>query len=89
MTKHVKGNYEKLIFQLLDEDTFSRDDLLGTCEVEFSTLVESPVVGDIDMHDADKKKIGTVNLSVSTSLVMVSLSSHHFAIYVFLKVRLN
>lgn len=64
VTKHVKGNYEKLIFQLLDEDTFSRDDLLASCEVSFSQLESSPCVGDMDMVNATGEKVGTIDLSI-------------------------
>ncbi len=48
----------------MGEDTFSRDDLLGSWEIKFGTLEEYAVVGDMDMHNAEGKKIGTIDVSV-------------------------
>lgn len=71
-TRHVKGEFEKLQFALMDEDTFSRDDLLGTCSIPFSCLL-NPVFnklertefdGEINMVDAEGEKIGVLRVCV-------------------------
>lgn len=74
MVKKIDGPYEKLVFQLLDEDTFSRDDLLGSAEVKIEDIAQaggsltrvksSTVSGEIDLYDADGKKIGYIDLSI-------------------------
>lgn len=60
----MKGAYEKLIFQLLDEDTFSRDDLLGTLEIPFADLESRPVNGELPMIDAKGEKIGVIDMMI-------------------------
>lgn len=72
--KNIDGPYEKLVFQLLDEDTFSRDDLLGSAEVKMEdiaqaggalTRVKSSIVsGEVDLVDAEGTMIGYIDLSI-------------------------
>lgn len=54
----------------MDEDTFSRDDLLGKCEIPFSSLLNPTFFklektifdGEVEMHDVKGEKIGKLRV---------------------------
>lgn len=70
--RHLKGDYDKIHFQLIDHDTFSRDDLLGSCCVpieslmirEFAKLEKAHFEGQLEMLDANGDTIGTLRASI-------------------------
>lgn len=72
MVKHLKGEFENLKFKLMDEDTFSRDDHVGTGSIPFScfsneafsNLDQVLFDGTIPMLDNKGTQIGTLRVNV-------------------------
>jgi len=80
ISKHVKGEYTSIVLKLMDEDTFSSDDLLGTCKIPFDAIVASKAFtktdkveldGEIEMFSAaegdETNSIGHVRVGITFS----------------------
>lgn len=64
--KHLKGCYEKVILKLMDEDTFSRDDVIATAEFSIGDLLDDGINEDeVEMCDADGNAVGTVAVNIN------------------------
>eukprot|EP00171_Calliarthron_tuberculosum_P012738 IDg12738t1 len=69
-TRHIKGEHDFIKLCLMDDDTFSRDDLLGKCDIPFSCLLntvfsklEKTVFdGEVEMTDEKNEKVGKLRV---------------------------
>eukprot|EP00177_Eucheuma_denticulatum_P002441 GFKZ01004388.1.p2 GENE.GFKZ01004388.1~~GFKZ01004388.1.p2 ORF type:complete len:133 (+),score=32.25 GFKZ01004388.1:358-756(+) len=64
IVKHIKGDYQTITLKLMDEDTFSRDDVIATRELPISEAVEG-MNGDYELFDAEGNSVGTVDVSIN------------------------
>lgn len=75
MSKHFKGEFENFVFHLMDKDTFSRDDHLGTAKLAVSSLMIPSFAkldrvvldGEVEMFNPSEEKIGTLRVGIEYS----------------------
>lgn len=71
----MKGKFEYIVFHLMDDDTFSRDDHMGTAKLsfksfssaEFTEIKKCAFEGTLTMTHTKGENIGTFDVEVEYS----------------------
>ncbi|CAN8070793.1 unnamed protein product [Agarophyton chilense] len=63
--KHIKGDYEKIVLKLMDEDTCDRDDVIGTVEIPIADLLDDGINDDVQICSENGDSVGTVAVNIN------------------------